>query len=120
MASLPAVSVIVPCHNAAATIEGCVASAAAMEYDGVIEIVVFDDGSTDDSLAVLHKLSEAAAASYPPNRKLIVFGSADVGAGGAHGPAFARNRAVERSSGEYLCLLDADDECFPTRVKTQL
>jgi len=114
------VSVIVPCHNAAATIEGCVASAASMDYDGLIEIVAFDDGSTDDSLAVLHKLSDAAAATYPANRKLVVFGSADVGAGRAHGPAFARNRAVERSSGEYLCLLDSDDECFPNRIKTQL
>ena len=37
----------------------------------------------------------------------------------AHGPAFGRNRAVSFSHGEYLCLLDADDQMLPSRITWQ-
>ena len=114
--SLPRVSVIVAAHNAASTIGNAIRSAAAQTYAGPIEIVVYDDGSTDDTAAA----ARAALPAGLSQRSVLVVTPSDVGAGVAHGPGFARNRAVEASSGEYICLLDADDECMADRVEAQL
>jgi glycosyltransferase involved in cell wall biosynthesis len=91
----PTVSVIIPCYNAGNWIEHAVRSCLRQEV--AIEVVVVDDGSTDDSRLVLARL----AAEGDGKVKVI-----DKPNGGS---SSARNVGVARSSGDYLLFLDADD-----------
>ena len=51
------VSVVIPCHNGSAYIEQCLKSVVEQtDYNSVSEILVVDDGSTDDSLQILNRL----------------------------------------------------------------
>ena len=88
----PSVSVIMPCYNAAATIAEAIGSILAQAYEGELEIVVVDDGSTDDSVR---------AAAALPHVKVLMQAN--------QGPAAARNLALAQSRGEVLAFLDADD-----------
>ena len=51
------VSVVIPCHNGSSYIEQCIKSVAEQtDYNSVSEILVVNDGSTDDSLQILNRL----------------------------------------------------------------
>jgi hypothetical protein len=115
---LPCVSVIIPCHNAAKTVDSCVQSAMDQEYPGLIEICVYDDHSEDNTVELLRRWETRMATRA--NRKVTITTSAQAGLGRAFGPSFARNRAAESSTGEYLCILDSDDEMLPHRISSQL
>lgn len=157
----PVVSIIVPVHNAEATIEAAVLSVLWQDYEGPLEVVLFDDGSSDASPALIDnlekQLSAGSLASVPLpdiaselSRSVDDVRSGSIGAPSsgretascgdsaaasgflglrtlirgrsdrAHGPGFARNEAVLLSSGQFLCLLDADDVMAPQRVRLQL
>ncbi len=100
MNSLVRVSVIVPCFNAGEFLARAVRSIDAQEHYGV-EIVIVDDGSTDDSAAVARTL-----AAENSNIQFIQQAT-------NAGPAAARNEGLRRASGKYVCFLDADDEYAP-------
>jgi len=93
------VSVIIPVYNGARFLAEAVESIQAQHYDP-LEIVVVDDGSTDDSAAVAADLRVCVLRQ--PNG----------------GPASARNLGIARSSGELIGFLDADD--LWTRRKLEL
>ena len=68
------------------------------------ELIVADDGSTDDSMDVLSR--------YQPRVKIIR---------SAHkGPAAARNRAIEATDSEYIAFMDADDLCEAGKFELQI
>jgi glycosyltransferase involved in cell wall biosynthesis len=90
---MPRVSVIIPVFNGAATIRRALASVFSQSYTDY-EVVVVDDGSTDDTPAML--------ASY--GDKIHVLKQFN------QGISAARNAAVRASNGEYLAFLDDDDE----------
>lgn len=90
----PAVSVIVPARNAAATLPQTLAALAAARFDGAVECVVVDDASTDDTAGI----AERAGA--------LVVRLAE-----QRGPAGARNAGIAASRGELLAFTDAD--CVP-------
>lgn len=92
-------SVVIPAYNAYETIEKTVASALAQDFDD-FEVVISDDGSTDDTLV----LARSLAAADP--RVHVV--TAENG-----GCAAARNRAFEAASGDYCVPLDSDDQLVP-------
>ena len=94
------VSVIIAVHNGAATIGRALESVFAQTYTDH-ETVVVNDGSTDDTNAVL--------AGYG-NRIQVL----SVSKGGA---SMARNAGVRASSGEYLAFLDDDDEWMPQKLE---
>lgn len=95
-ASEPTVSVIMANYNGAAHIAEAVSSVLAQ--DGVsLELIVSDDGSSDDSLA----RAEAAA---PGDARLIVLRCSD-----RTGPAGARNRALKAARGIWIAIVDNDD-----------
>lgn len=94
----PLVSVIIPCHDRAPTIELCVRSVAAQTHPA-IETIVVDDASTDDSAA----LAESAGATV---LRRTVNG----------GPSAARNLGAEHARGEILFFLDADVALDPGAV----
>jgi glycosyltransferase involved in cell wall biosynthesis len=100
----PLISVIIPCYQAEATIAGAVGSALAQTHD-LLEVIVVDDGSTDNSLARLATIADD---------RLRIIRQAN------GGTAKARNRALDETRGEYVAFLDADDRWFPQRLEGDL
>lgn len=95
--STPRFSVIIPLYNKEAEIERTLRSVLAQTLQP-IEIVIVDDGSTDRSC-------ERVEAINSPLIKLHRQANA--------GSAVARNRAIELAQGEYIAMIDADDEWTP-------
>lgn len=93
------VSVIIPCYNHGRYLAEAIESVLAQTWSRV-EIVIVDDGSTDDTASV--------ASKYPGARYIYQTNQ---------GLAAARNRGVSRSNGEYLIFLDADDRLTPTAIQ---
>ena len=91
------VSIIIPCFNQGEWIKEAVESAVNQTYKNV-EIVIINDGSTDNSEDVIHSLCE----KYPD----IVF----INEKKNHGVVYARNKAIQMASTEYILPLDADDK----------
>ena len=123
---LPLVSVIIPCHNAMPWLDACLASCATQDYEGPLEVSIFDDSSTDGSDACIRawagRLEDAGV-------RCVCSGNRWPGSDGngvtdptapAGGAGRARNKAVAQSSGSFLCFLDADDVMLPGRVRRQL
>ncbi|PLU53067.1 glycosyltransferase family 2 protein [Sinorhizobium medicae] len=100
------VCIIIAAKNAADTIARAVSSALAEPE--AAEVVVIDDGSTDDSAAV------ARAADDGSGRLNVVRFEEN------RGPAAARNHAIEISKSQLLGVLDADDFLFPGRLRQLL
>lgn len=105
--TLPSVSVVIPCYNAARFVEDAVRSVWAQTVLPS-EIVCVDDGSRDDTLARLRRL---AADSPVPMHVLT---------GPNGGAAHARNRGTARATGDYVQYLDADDILLPGKLAHQL
>lgn len=99
----PLVSVLIPSHNYASLVEGCLRSVLEQTYTR-LEAVVCDDGSTDGSADIVARM-----ATSDPRIKLIRKENG--------GQASALNRAFEASSGEVICFLDADDRFHPSKVE---
>jgi glycosyltransferase involved in cell wall biosynthesis len=90
------VSVIVPVYNASQYIGRSLDSIINQDFKG-FEIIVIDDGSTDDSLEIINKkLSDCRI----PHKIIHQENS---------GVSVARNRGIDESSGDYLVFVDADD-----------
>ncbi|RXH15767.1 glycosyltransferase [Bradyrhizobium guangzhouense] len=102
-AATPVVSVIIPAKNAAAYIGETIASALAQ--DGVAEVIVVDDGSTDDTITIVHAIRD-------PRLRLI--------SNDASGVSAARNFGARNARGDWLMFLDADDRLRPDAVTTLL
>lgn len=93
-------SVIIPLYNKANYVAKAIESVLAQTYTD-FELVIMDDGSSDDSFAVA-----ASAIEGRTNCQLYRQQNAGV--------SMARNNAVTKSKGDYLCFLDADDWWAPT------
>src|ERR1035437_2839826 len=93
------VSVIIPVYNGARTVPRALASVFAQSYSDY-EVVVVDDGSTDDTPAVLAGHSDRIHVVTHPKRGLRAARNAGVGAGG----------------GESLAFLDDDDEWMAKKL----
>jgi len=92
---MPRVSVIVPALNAAATLGPTLEALAAQDLDDQYEVIVVDDGSTDETARIATQAGEGIALLQ--QQRL--------------GPGPARNRGVDNSRGEVLAFTDAD--CVP-------
>ena len=101
----PRVSILIPCYNAAATVERAVDSALAQTFRD-IEVIVVDDGSTDASLAVLERYRGDARVSIHAEPHRVENGT--------------RNRLLALAQGEFVQFLDADDELAPKKVEACL
>jgi hypothetical protein len=103
---LPRVSFILPVRNAAATLGEALQSLRAQTFPD-FEVLVFDDGSDDGSLAIAQSAADA-------DSRVRVVGSERVGLVAALG------RLVECSDAALLGRMDADDRCHPERLARQL
>ena len=97
------VSVVIPTYQLARYVGGAVASVLAQTRPAD-EVIVVDDGSTDDTQAVL--------ARYEDRVRVIRQANAGV--------SQARNRGARESSGELLAFLDGDDAWEPRKLEVQL
>ena len=102
-----AVSIVMPAHNARATIDRAIDSALG-QTRGDFELIVVDDVSSDDTVDLVGK----RAAADPRIRLLRMTKNG--------GPAVARNAALDVARGEWIALLDADDAWRPDRLETLL
>ena len=100
MTKRPDLSVIIPMHNASATITGVVESFLGIDAD--VQVVVVDDASSDDSVARVSALGrpDVIVERFSVNR----------------GAGVARNHGFERAAGRYTLFFDADDEIHPVAV----
>lgn len=103
----PLVTIIMPVHNAAAFVEETISSILAQSLTDW-ELLAVDDGSIDDSPAILARL----AAADPRIRVLS--------SGGNLGAGKARNCAIDAATGRFLAFLDADDLWHPEKLALHL
>jgi len=103
------VSVIVPTHNRADLIEQTLQSVFAQTYES-IEVLVVDDGSTDDTDKLVLQVSQQANAAG----RLSYIRQDQSGA------QVARNRGCRQSRGEFIQFLDSDDTLSPQKISLQV
>ena len=91
------ISVIVPAYNARNTIKRTLDSILGQSYKN-IEVIVIDDGSTDDTLRICNEYQQA------DNRVTVIHVKNS-------GVSHARNVGIKKAKSRYLCFVDADDYC---------
>lgn len=93
---MPEISVIIPCHNCGGTIARTLESVLKQDF-GDYEIVVVDDGSSDDSMQTIDRILRTSGAPIRVHRQANA------------GVSAARNVGMAMSRGRYLLFLDGDD-----------
>jgi glycosyltransferase involved in cell wall biosynthesis len=101
------VSVVIPMYNSQATIDRCIKSVLNQTYDCVKEIIVVDDGSTDNGYEIVKELSIDESRIFLVKKEN----------GGA---AAARNTGLKLATGEYIAFLDSDDKWLPDKLSIQM
>lgn len=100
----PDVSVVIPLYNKQRTIARAVASIRAQSFTR-FEVVIIDDGSTDESWAALVECGAVADTRFRCVRQANA------------GPGAARNAGAKLARGTYIAFLDADDEWLPNHLQ---
>ena len=102
------ISVIIPAYNIESLLEKCVASVATQDYpEGLLEVIVVDDGSTDNTFAI----AKGLAVKYP---NVTVLHKENGGS------SSARNLGIRHSTGDYIGFVDSDDFVDPLMYRTLL
>ena len=101
---MPVVSVIIPTYNRAAYIAEAIRSVQAQTFRGV-EIIVADDGSTDNTAEVIAGFGDVVTYITLPHQGL---------------PAATRNAGLRAARGEFVAFLDSDDLFLPNKLALQL
>jgi glycosyltransferase involved in cell wall biosynthesis len=104
VSQVPLVSAVIPCYNGAAYLADAVASIRRQKYPAV-EIIIIDDGSTDDSAAISATLIDD---------DLHYFHQQNLGSPGA------RNAGLKYASGEVITFLDVDDVWSDNKLELQM
>lgn len=97
------VSVVIPTYNRDKFIQRALLSVLSQSYKHY-EIIIVDDGSTDNTREVLSKYSDSINYIYQDNM----------------GVSSARNTAVKHANGKYIAFIDSDDEWLPNKLENQL
>ena len=99
----PLVSIVIPTFNAGKFLGEAIDSVLSQSYFP-LEVIVVDDGSTDDTPALLRAYSERIIGVRQENK----------------GVAAARNRGLSLATGSYVCFLDADDWLHPECIEEKV
>lgn len=97
------VSVVIPCYNAQAWVAEAIESCLGQTYQP-LEIIVIDDGSTDQSLEIVKRYGDKIYWETGTNQ----------------GGNVARNRGFALAKGDYIQFLDADDYILPEKIESQV
>ena len=100
---MPRVSVIIPTYNRAAFVYEAIDSVLGQTFQD-LEVIVIDDGSTDDTASVLAAYGE----------RILVHRQANAGV------SAARNKGIELAGGEWVAFLDSDDRWLPDKLRRQM
>ena len=100
---MPRVSVVIPTYNSARYLGAAIDSVFAQTFHD-FEVVVVDDGSTDDTESMMSRRFQSVPYVRQPNL----------------GVAKARNTGIEQTSGRYVAFLDADDTWLPAKLERQM
>lgn len=103
---LPLISVIIPAYNASSHIAETISSVMKQTYQN-IEIIVVNDGSTDDTAHELTRLRQSE-----PRIKIIEQKNG--------GPSAARNIGILSANGDYIAFMDSDDEWDFRKLELQM
>jgi glycosyltransferase involved in cell wall biosynthesis len=106
----PLVSAIIPVYNRSWFIGRAVESVLAQDY-GPLELIVVDDGSRDATSRILEEVAQAASESGVAYRVLRQEN---------RGVSAARNLGIRHAEGEWIALLDSDDEWLPAKTSRQM
>ena len=96
-------SILIPCFNAQRWIRQCIESALNQSVSAT-EVIIVDDGSTDNSCEIVRSFGSQVQFEASPNR----------------GGNVARNRLLEMATGEWAQFLDADDYLQPDKIERQI
>lgn len=107
---MPEVSIITPLFNGFKTLHETYESVIGQDHTDW-EWILFDDGSTDDTKVLARNYSK----EHPD--KIFYFEHTE---NKNHGTAYTRNRAIEKSKGEYIAFIDQDDIWYTDRISHQL
>ena len=99
----PVVSVIIPTFNRGKMIRQAIDSVLEQDFEG-FELIVVDDGSTDETREILNRYGTRIRVHSQPNR----------------GVSSARNAGIRISRGAYLAFLDSDDLWLPRKLSVQM
>lgn len=99
----PTVSVIIPTHNRLPTLKIAIASVLEQTFP-VLEIIVIDDGSTDETASWLQQQLAPVRSIQQAN----------------HGVSHARNRGIEIARGDWIAFLDSDDSWHTNKLDKQI
>jgi glycosyltransferase involved in cell wall biosynthesis len=102
-ADLPLVSAVIPVFNGAPYVREAIDSALGQTYPA-IEVVVVNDGSTDETSAILSGYGDRITVVEQQNR----------------GISLARNEGIKRARGEFIAMLDHDDWWLPEKIERQV
>lgn len=94
----------IPAYNREKYIGDAIDSILAQTFTNY-EILLIDDGSTDDTVAIMR--------SYTDPRLRIIMNEKNLGI------PKTRNKGIENARGEYIAMLDSDDRAYPTRLKNR-
>ncbi|RYM02215.1 glycosyltransferase [Sporolactobacillus sp. THM7-7] len=97
------ISVVIPTYNRGAFTVEAVKSVLAQTYKD-IEIIVVDDGSTDETKEQLKSFGDRIKYIYQENK----------------GPSAARNTGIRQAKGKYIALCDSDDRFLPEKLEKQM
>ena len=98
------ISIIVPLYNKDQYIKRCLLSILNQTYND-FEIIIINDGSTDNSEQIVRELNNKKIRFYTTNNK---------------GVSHARNFGIREAKGEYVCFVDADDYVSPNYLSTMI
>ena len=101
----PTVSVIIPTYNRGHLINRAINTVLVQTFQD-FEVIVVDDGSTDNTIEVVNRLSDDRVSLLKINEN--------------RGASFARNRGIELAAGRYIAFQDSDDEWKKDKLKKQI
>ncbi|MEQ9672352.1 glycosyltransferase family 2 protein [Coleofasciculus sp. G2-EDA-02] len=104
--TLPLVSVIIPAYNAEAFIEKTLKSVLSQTYQN-LEVLVVDDGSQDRTPEIIKSIAQQ-------DKRVVLLQQKNAGV------AAARNLGIEKSQGEFIAPIDADDIWYPENIEKQV
>ena len=105
MTQQPLISVLMPAYNSELYIAEAIESILNQSYQN-IELIIFDDGSSDKTRQVIQSFDDPRIVKILSNQN--------------YGVVRARNDMIDRASGQYIALMDADDIADRTRLEKQL
>jgi len=105
MKNRPLVSVLMPAYNSELYIAEAIQSILNQTYQN-IELIIFDDGSSDKTRQVIQGFTDPRIIKVLSDQN--------------YGVVRARNEMIDRTTGKYIALMDADDIADPTRLEKQV